>query len=153
MEKISVADARKAEAVGKRVRLLGWVRTRRDSKGGFSFILNITSIGAPVKSPPPEEKPVVEDSSPKPEAPIEAAMPLTSVPEAGTAGAPDQVNSPAASGCDGEVSANADTRPRAISSSCDCILVVTLSRNCSMPARLPEALVPEASTLSGTLSM
>src|SRR5207244_9776948 len=38
MEKISVAEARKAEAVGKQVRLQGWVRTRRDSKGGFSFI-------------------------------------------------------------------------------------------------------------------
>lgn len=38
MEKISVAYARKAEAVGKQVRLQGWVRTRRDSKGGFSFI-------------------------------------------------------------------------------------------------------------------
>src|SRR5213078_1232323 len=38
MEKISVAAARKAEAVGKQVRLQGWVRTRRDSKGGFSFI-------------------------------------------------------------------------------------------------------------------
>ena len=38
MDKISVADARKAEAVGRPVRLQGWVRTRRDSKGGFSFI-------------------------------------------------------------------------------------------------------------------
>src|SRR4051812_34587075 len=38
MDKISAADARKAEAVGKSVRLQGWVRTRRDSKGGFSFI-------------------------------------------------------------------------------------------------------------------
>src|ERR1041384_2274398 len=38
MEKISVADARKAEAVGREVRLQGWVRTRRDSKGGFSFL-------------------------------------------------------------------------------------------------------------------
>jgi asparaginyl-tRNA synthetase len=38
MQAISVADARKAEAVGKHVRLQGWVRTRRDSKGGFSFI-------------------------------------------------------------------------------------------------------------------
>src|SRR5262245_5416111 len=38
MEKISVAQARKPEAVGKEVRLQGWVRTRRDSKGGFSFI-------------------------------------------------------------------------------------------------------------------
>ena len=38
MDKISVADARKPEAVGREVRLQGWVRTRRDSKGGFSFI-------------------------------------------------------------------------------------------------------------------
>jgi asparaginyl-tRNA synthetase len=35
---MTVADARKAEAVGRQVRLRGWVRTRRDSKGGFSFI-------------------------------------------------------------------------------------------------------------------
>src|SRR5438093_6307172 len=38
MENISVADARKVESVGKRVRLRGWLRTRRDSKGGFSFL-------------------------------------------------------------------------------------------------------------------
>ena len=38
MEKISVADARRSEAVGKHVRLQAWVRTRRDSKGGFSFL-------------------------------------------------------------------------------------------------------------------
>src|SRR5580704_165018 len=38
MDTITVAEARKAEAVGKKVRLQGWVRTRRDSKGGFSFI-------------------------------------------------------------------------------------------------------------------
>src|SRR3954466_1421147 len=38
MEKMSVAQARKAEAVGREVRLQGWVRTRRDSKGGFSFL-------------------------------------------------------------------------------------------------------------------
>jgi asparaginyl-tRNA synthetase len=38
MEKISVALARKPEAIGKKVQLRGWVRTRRDSKGGFSFI-------------------------------------------------------------------------------------------------------------------
>jgi asparaginyl-tRNA synthetase len=38
MDKISVAQARQAEAVGKQVRLDGWVRTRRDSKGGFSFL-------------------------------------------------------------------------------------------------------------------
>lgn len=38
MDKISVAQARRVEAVGKHVRLQGWVRTRRDSKGGFSFL-------------------------------------------------------------------------------------------------------------------
>jgi asparaginyl-tRNA synthetase len=38
VDTITVAEARKAEAVGKQVRLRGWVRTRRDSKGGFSFI-------------------------------------------------------------------------------------------------------------------
>src|SRR5437660_9219306 len=38
MQTLSVADARKVEAVGKEVRLQGWVRTRRDSKGGFSFL-------------------------------------------------------------------------------------------------------------------
>src|SRR5437016_12451025 len=38
MQKITVAEARKAEAVGRQVRVQGWVRTRRDSKGGFSFI-------------------------------------------------------------------------------------------------------------------
>jgi asparaginyl-tRNA synthetase len=35
---MSVASARHADAVGKQVRVRGWVRTRRDSKGGFSFI-------------------------------------------------------------------------------------------------------------------
>src|SRR5262245_25135063 len=38
METISVADARRETAIGKQVRLAGWVRTRRDSKGGFSFL-------------------------------------------------------------------------------------------------------------------
>jgi asparaginyl-tRNA synthetase len=38
MERISVAAARKVESVGKHVKLQGWVRTRRDSKGGFSFL-------------------------------------------------------------------------------------------------------------------
>ena len=37
-ERISIADARSAEAIGKQAILQGWVRTRRDSKGGFSFI-------------------------------------------------------------------------------------------------------------------
>jgi asparaginyl-tRNA synthetase len=38
MQKLSVAEARQASAVGKQVKLQGWVRTRRDSKGGFSFL-------------------------------------------------------------------------------------------------------------------
>jgi asparaginyl-tRNA synthetase len=38
MENMSVAQARKPESIGREVRLRGWVRTRRDSKGGFSFI-------------------------------------------------------------------------------------------------------------------
>ncbi len=38
MDKITVALARKPESVGRKVILQGWVRTRRDSKGGFSFI-------------------------------------------------------------------------------------------------------------------
>src|ERR1700719_3554251 len=38
MQKLSVAEARQVEAVGKEVKLQGWVRTRRDSKGGFSFL-------------------------------------------------------------------------------------------------------------------
>lgn len=38
VEKATVAETRKAEAVGRKVRLQGWVRTRRDSKGGFSFL-------------------------------------------------------------------------------------------------------------------
>lgn len=36
--RISVAQARQAEYIGKNVLLKGWVRTRRDSKGGFSFV-------------------------------------------------------------------------------------------------------------------
>src|SRR5437764_11006731 len=38
MDTITVAEARRVEAVGRQVRLQRWVRTRRDSKGGFSFI-------------------------------------------------------------------------------------------------------------------
>ena len=38
MNKISVSDARLVSAVGQQVQLAGWVRTRRDSKGGFSFV-------------------------------------------------------------------------------------------------------------------
>jgi asparaginyl-tRNA synthetase len=36
--KLAVRDARLVDAIGKQVRVQGWVRTRRDSKGGFSFI-------------------------------------------------------------------------------------------------------------------
>src|SRR6478672_11921340 len=38
MEKITVAQARSRDSIGKTARVQGWVRTRRDSKGGFSFI-------------------------------------------------------------------------------------------------------------------
>jgi asparaginyl-tRNA synthetase len=38
MDKLSVAAARREEAVGKQVKVQGWIRTRRDSKGGFSFL-------------------------------------------------------------------------------------------------------------------
>ena len=38
MDKTTVAEARKVESIGKKVLLRGCVRTRRDSKGGFSFI-------------------------------------------------------------------------------------------------------------------
>ena len=38
MERITVAQARREESVGKDAVISGWVRTRRDSKGGFSFL-------------------------------------------------------------------------------------------------------------------
>lgn len=38
MDNITIAQARRKEAAGREVRLQGWVRTRRDSKAGFSFI-------------------------------------------------------------------------------------------------------------------
>ena len=38
MENISVKDARNESSIGKTGKLQGWVRTRRDSKAGFSFI-------------------------------------------------------------------------------------------------------------------
>jgi asparaginyl-tRNA synthetase len=38
METLTVAQARQDSAIGKKVQVQGWVRTRRDSKGGFSFI-------------------------------------------------------------------------------------------------------------------
>ena len=38
MNAVTVLAARQAESVGSEVVLRGWVRTRRDSKGGFSFL-------------------------------------------------------------------------------------------------------------------
>ena len=38
MQLTTVAEARQAESIDREVRVAGWVRTRRDSKGGFSFI-------------------------------------------------------------------------------------------------------------------
>ena len=38
MKTTSVAQARQPEAAGSNVRLQGWIRTRRDSTGGFSFL-------------------------------------------------------------------------------------------------------------------
>ncbi|MGQ9573689.1 MAG: asparagine--tRNA ligase [Thermoguttaceae bacterium] len=38
MKKLSVAEARRPENVGQEVILQGWIRTRRDSKAGFSFL-------------------------------------------------------------------------------------------------------------------
>src|SRR5215203_5707223 len=38
MERLTIAQARREESVGKEAVLNGWVRTRRDSKGGFSFL-------------------------------------------------------------------------------------------------------------------
>ncbi len=38
VQRTRVIDALREENIGKKVRLCGWVRTRRDSKGGFSFL-------------------------------------------------------------------------------------------------------------------
>ena len=38
MQKLSVNAARQSDAIGRQVQLSGWIRTRRDSKGGFSFL-------------------------------------------------------------------------------------------------------------------
>lgn len=38
MPKLSVANARQESAIGQQATLQGWVRTRRDSKGRFSFL-------------------------------------------------------------------------------------------------------------------
>jgi len=38
LEKLSITDARNPDTIGTQAVIRGWVRTRRDSKGGFSFI-------------------------------------------------------------------------------------------------------------------
>jgi asparaginyl-tRNA synthetase len=38
IDKLRVAEARQEAAIGRAVCVQGWVRTRRDSKGGFSFL-------------------------------------------------------------------------------------------------------------------
>src|SRR5882757_6431804 len=38
MRKLSVIQARNSESIGQEAILQGWIRTRRDSKGGFSFL-------------------------------------------------------------------------------------------------------------------
>ena len=38
MEKVRVVEARRPEAIGRTVCVQGWIRMRRDSKGGFSFL-------------------------------------------------------------------------------------------------------------------
>lgn len=61
MDNISVSDARLVESVGKQVRLRGWVRTRRDSKGGFSFVeVNDGSCQGNVQVVAPAELPNYE---------------------------------------------------------------------------------------------
>jgi asparaginyl-tRNA synthetase len=61
MQIISVSDARLPGSVGKQVRLRAWVRTRRDSKGGFSFLeLNDGSCQGNVQVVAPAELPNYE---------------------------------------------------------------------------------------------
>src|SRR5437588_9636773 len=61
MDKITVADARRVESIGRQVTLQGWVRTRRDSKGGFSFLeLNDGSCQGNVQVVAPGELPNYE---------------------------------------------------------------------------------------------
>src|SRR5436305_15301656 len=61
MDTITVAEARRVESIGRRVVLRGWVRTRRDSKGGFSFLeLNDGSCQGNVQVVAPGELPNYE---------------------------------------------------------------------------------------------
>ena len=57
-ETITVANARMAEFIGRSVLLQGWVRTRRDSKAGFSFVeLNDGSSFGNIQILVPQELP------------------------------------------------------------------------------------------------
>jgi asparaginyl-tRNA synthetase len=38
MDSMTVGEARRSESIGRLAKVQGWVRTRRDSKGGFSFL-------------------------------------------------------------------------------------------------------------------
>ena len=38
MDKVTVSQARSVDCIGREVIVQGWIRTRRDSKGGFSFL-------------------------------------------------------------------------------------------------------------------
>src|SRR6478672_1216364 len=61
MDTVSVAVARTPEAIGRTVTLRGWVHTRRDSKGGFTFIeLNDGSSQGNVQVVAPGELPNYE---------------------------------------------------------------------------------------------
>ena len=61
MQTLSVAEARQKSAIGREARIQGWVRTRRDSKGGFSFIeLNDGSSQGNVQVVAPGELPNYE---------------------------------------------------------------------------------------------
>jgi asparaginyl-tRNA synthetase len=73
MQKLTVAKARDRSAVGLEVQLQGWVRTRRDSKAGFSFLeLNDGSCLGNIQ--------VVADSSlPNYESDVKRLSPGTSV--------------------------------------------------------------------------
>lgn len=60
-EKISVSQARRPETIGREAILQGWVRTRRDSKAGFSFLeLNDGSCFGNVQVVAPKELPNYE---------------------------------------------------------------------------------------------
>src|SRR5256885_14648331 len=62
MVRTTVAQARREESIGKDVIVAGWVRTRRDSKGGVSFIeLNDGSSQGNVQIVAPGELPNYEN--------------------------------------------------------------------------------------------